>query len=58
MLILLYVGIRMLLTSIASEKSKYKKMLGDWVVAICLVFVLHYIMVFAVNLNDNIIFSY
>ena len=55
MLILLYVGIRMLLTSIASEKSKYKKMLGDWVVAICLVFVLHYIMVFAVNLNDNII---
>ena len=55
MLILLYVGIRMLLTSVASEKSKYKKMLGDWTVAICLVFVLHYIMVFAVNLNDNII---
>ena len=55
MLILLYVGIRMLLSSIASEKSKYKKMLGDWIVAICLVFVLHYIMIFAVNLNDNII---
>lgn len=55
MLILIYVGIRMLLTSIASEKTKYKKMLGDWVIAICLVFVLHYIMVFAVNINENII---
>ena len=55
MIILIYVGIRMLLTSIASEKSKYKKMLGDWIVAICLVFVLHYIMVFAVNINDNIV---
>ena len=55
MVILIYVGIRMLLTSIASEKSKYKKMLGDWIVALCLVFVLHYIMIFAVNINDNII---
>lgn len=55
MAILVYVGIRMLLTSIASEKSKYKKMLGDWIVAMCLIFVLHYIMIFAVNLNENIV---
>lgn len=55
MLILLYVGIRMMLCSIASEKSKYKKMLGDWVVSMCLVFVLHYIMIFLVNINENVI---
>ena len=55
MLILLYIGIRMMLCSIASEKSKYKKMLGDWVVSMCLVFVLHYIMVFLVNINENVI---
>lgn len=55
MLILLYIGIRMILCSIASEKAKYKKMLGDWIVSMCLVFVLHYIMVFAVNINENII---
>lgn len=55
MLILLYIGIRMMLCSIASEKSKYQKMLGDWVVSMCLVFVLHYIMVFLVNINENII---
>lgn len=55
MVILVYVGIRMLLSSVASEKSKYKKILGDWVIAMCLIFVLHYIMIFAVNLNENII---
>lgn len=55
MLILIYIGIRMMLCSIASEKSKYKKMLSDWVVSMCLVFVLHYIMIFAVNLNESIV---
>ncbi len=55
MIILVYIGIRMMTSSIASEKSKYKKMLGDWVVSMCLVFVLHYIMVFAVSINENII---
>ena len=55
MLILMYIGIRMMLCSIASEKSKYKKMLSDWVVSMCLVFVLHYIMIFAVNINESIV---
>lgn len=55
MLVLLYIGIRIMSSSIASEKSKYKKMLGDWVVSMCLIFVLHYIMVFAVSINENII---
>lgn len=55
MLILVYIGIRMILCSIASEKSKYKKMLVDWVVSMCLVFILHYIMVFAVGINENIV---
>ena len=55
MLILLYIGIRMMLCSIASEKSKYKKMLVDWVVSMCLMFVLHYVMVFAVNINEKIV---
>lgn len=55
MLVLVYVGIRMMLCSIASEKSKYKKMLGDWLISMCLVFVLHYIMVFAVNINESIV---
>lgn len=55
MLVLLYIGIRMMLSSIAAEKSKYKKMLGDWVISMCLVFLLQYIMVFAVNINEDIV---
>ena len=49
---LVYIGIRVMLCSIASEKAKYKNMLKDWVVAICLIFVMHYIMAFANNLVD------
>ena len=30
-------------------------MLSDWVVSMCLVFVLHYIMIFAVNINESIV---
>ena len=47
--VLLYVGIRMMLTSIASDKAKYKQMLMDWVVAVCLLFFLHYIMNFTMT---------
>ena len=45
--ILVYVGIRIMISSTAADKSKYKQMLIDWLVAICLLFVLHYIMAFA-----------
>lgn len=55
MLVLVYIGIRMMLSSIAAEKSKYQKMLGDWVISMCLVFLLQYIMVFAVNINEDIV---
>ena len=54
MLVLLYVGIKMLLTSIASDKAKYKQMLSDWLVALCLVFLMQYIMVFANSFVEGI----
>ena len=45
--ILVYIGIRILISSTSNDKSKYKQMLGDWVVAICLLFVMQYIMSFS-----------
>lgn len=48
--VLIYIGIRMMLTSIASDKAKYKEMLKDWLVGLCLLFVIHYIMAFSVTL--------
>lgn len=53
--ILVYIGIRITLSSVASDKAKYKQMLGDWVVALCLIFLMHYIMAFAVSINEKII---
>lgn len=52
--VLVYLGIRMLMTSIAADKAKYKKMMVDWLIAMCLVLVLHYIMAFALTITETI----
>lgn len=52
--ILLYVGIRIMLSSLAAEKAKYKQMFLDWLIALCLIFFLHYIMSFALTITDAI----
>jgi hypothetical protein len=54
MLVLIYSGIRIVIGSTAGEKAKYKERLKDWLVAICLVFIMHYIMVFAVEIVERI----
>lgn len=54
--VLVYLGIRIILSSTsAQDKAKYKSMIKDWLVAICLLFVLHYIMTFMLTLTDDII---
>jgi len=52
--VLVYIGIRILMTSIAEDKAKYKKMLTDWVVALCLLFVLQYIMAFTLTIIQDV----
>ena len=49
---LVYVGIRIMITSTAADGAKYKKMLMDWAVALCILFVLHYIMAFTINISQ------
>ena len=55
LLVLIYLGIRILISSVSSEKAKYKSILNDWVVGFCLIFLMHYIMSFSMNLNDKFI---
>lgn len=55
LVILVYVGIRMALASVADDKAKYKKMLFDWIVGLALIFVIHYIAIFTVYCNDAIV---
>ena len=55
LVILIYIGIRMALTSIATEKAIYKKMLVDWVTSLALLFLLHYIILFVFSVNDTLV---
>ena len=52
--ILVYVAIRMIISSVSSDKAKYKMMLKDWLVAVCLIFVMHYIMIAVLGITDTI----
>ena len=45
--VLVYIGIRIIISSTSNDKAKYKQMLWDWVVAICLLFTMQYIMSFS-----------
>jgi hypothetical protein len=54
-IICLYVGIRMALSTAADEKAQYKRMLMDWVTSLALVFVIHYIMVAIIQFNNILV---
>lgn len=53
--VLIYLGIRMIISASVTDKVKYKNMLVDWVVALCLIFCLNYIMSFTMNMVDYIV---
>ncbi len=50
--IAIYVGIRMAIATVAAEKAKYSSMLVDWLTSIALLFVLHYVMILVININN------
>ncbi|MCI8444518.1 MAG: hypothetical protein HFJ37_05115 [Clostridia bacterium] len=54
MIVLLYIGIRMLLSTLASDKAKYKQMLQDWFMGLIILFFMHYIMAFSVTIVSKL----
>ena len=53
--VLVYLGIRIVLSSTsAKDKAKYKKILKGWFEAVCLLFMLHYIMSLTISLVTQI----
>ena len=52
--VLVYIGIRIVISSSAEDKSKYKKSLVDWITAMCLLFLIHYIMAFTIVITEEI----
>lgn len=55
LVILIYVGIRMAISTVADDKAMYKKMLVDWCASLALVFLLQYIIIFTLTVNNAII---
>ena len=52
LLVLIYIGIRMATSTIASDEAKYKKMLTSWVESVVIIFVLPYIISAVIRLGE------
>ena len=52
--VLIYIGMRMALSTVASEQAKYKKMFMAWVESIIILFVMVYIMIAVAEFGDII----
>lgn len=55
LIILIYVGIRMAITTVASEKAEYKRMLVSWVVGFLIIFLIQYFLILVLNINSSIL---
>ena len=51
-LVLIYIGIRMALSTVASEQARYKKMLVSWVESIVILFLMIYIISIVISLGE------
>ena len=56
-IVAMYIAIRMLLATTSEKKAQYKEILIYWVQSLALVFVLHYIMIGIIAINDALIKS-
>lgn len=55
--VLLYIGIKMAISSVAEKQAKYKQMLFNWVTGFALIFILHYIIIIVLNINTMLVNS-
>ena len=52
LIVLIYLGIRLSITTVAGEKAKYKSMLIAWLTSFIIVFTIHYFMIVVIKVND------
>ena len=52
--VLIYIGIRIIISSTAADKAKYKQMILDWIIAFCILLFMHFIMAATVNIVDRV----
>ncbi len=52
--VLIYIGIKIIISSSSQDKAKYKQRIVDWIVAFCLLFFMHYIMAGTISVVNRI----
>ena len=55
LVVLIFIGIKMAISTIASDKAVYKRMFVDWIVGMIMIFTLHYFMIFVFTLNGFVV---
>lgn len=55
LVLLIYLGIKLAVASVATEKALYKRVLTDWVVGLILVFFMHYIILAMITFNEILV---
>lgn len=55
LIILLYLGIKMAISTVAEKKAVYKQMIVSWIAGFILVFTIHYIMYFIISVNETFV---
>ena len=55
LVILIYIGIRMTISTLGDDKAKYKKMLINWLIGFCLIFLFQYIATVAITVAEGIL---
>ena len=55
LVLLIYIGIRMTISTLGDDKAKYKKMLINWLIGFCLIFLFQYIATVAITVSEGIL---
>ena len=55
LIMLLMIGIKMAIASLAEEKAKLKNMFFDWLVSVCLVILMHMIILAVISVNEFLV---
>lgn len=55
LVVLIYIGIRMTIATLANDKARYKKMLISWLESFILIFFLHYLIIISMYLSQTML---
>lgn len=52
---LIYVGVRLAAATVAEDRAKYKKWIWNWLLSMCILFVLHYLIITIISVNNSFV---